>query len=101
MRLLDGEPGADVQPEIATLLRRVQALVDGDHVLPADGDALLSQIEAARRHACSGDTAAARARLERFLEIMQALLDAGASDGDDGVVTLDTARKILSGLRCA
>jgi len=101
MRSLDRERGADVETAIGKLQRSVQALIDGDLVLATDGSSLLAQLETAGQHLTAGDTPAAQAGMQGFVDLVQALLQARAFEWEEGGPQIDAARTILGWLRRA
>jgi hypothetical protein len=101
MRSVEGERGGKIETAIGKLERSVQALIDGDLVLPVDGSSLLAQLETARRHLTAGDTPAAQSGMQSFVDRMQALLQASAFGWEEGSPQIDAARTILGWLRPA
>jgi hypothetical protein len=69
---------------IAHLQQSVQALMDGDRVLPADGSSLQMLLERALQGLTAEDAPAARAGIEAFIDRAQALIAAGVLEAADG-----------------
>jgi hypothetical protein len=69
---------------IAHLQQSVQALMDGDRVLPADGSSLQTLLERALQGLTAEDAPAARAGIEAFIDRAQALIAAGVLEAADG-----------------
>jgi hypothetical protein len=74
---------------IAHLQRSVQAWIDSDRVLPADGSALLAALDRVQEELADGDSeerapgAAAQARIAAFVDQVQALIAAGLLEIDN------------------
>jgi hypothetical protein len=99
MRSVEGERGGEIETAIGKLERSVQALIDGDLVLPSDGGSLLAQLESARRHLTAGDTPAAERGMHGFVDRIEALVQASAFEGERGSLPIEEARTLLSWLR--
>jgi hypothetical protein len=85
---------------IARLQRSVQALMDGDRVLPADGSSLLATLDRALAGPDSV-SAAARAGIEAFIGWAQALIEAGVLAAEDGRPRIEAAAAMGALLRSA
>jgi hypothetical protein len=86
---------------IAHLQQSVQALMDGDRVLPADGSSLLAALDRALAGPGGESVSAARAGIEAFIGRVQALIDAGVLEAADGRPRLEAAAALGTLLRSA
>jgi hypothetical protein len=73
---------ASAGDRITRLQHHVQALIDGDRVLPADGSSLLAALGHAQEGLLSEDRPAERAALEAFVSRVQALMATSIVAGD-------------------
>lgn len=78
------------------LRQRVQALIDGDMVLPADGRSLLEIVDVARAALTAGEAPAARAGAEEFMERVQALMTAGLIEPSEARLQTEAAAAIVA-----
>jgi hypothetical protein len=86
---------------IAHLQQSVQALMDGDRVLPADGLSLLATVDRALGGPNGASAAAARAGIAAFIGGVQALIKAGALAAADGRPRIEAAAALGALLRSA
>src|SRR5260370_2095280 len=88
--------GGSGAAEIGRLREQIVLLGDADGVRPEDEGLLLSALDAALGELLAGDMPAARAGIERFIEEVRRLIEAGVLAGQDGNAALENARRILS-----
>ena len=81
----------DARTLIAYLQQSVEARMDGDQLLPADGSSLLELLERAMEGLSVRNAGAARAEIEAFIRRVQALIDAGVLDVTDGRPLIEAA----------
>jgi hypothetical protein len=84
------------EAEIRLLRRPLLALIDADLVLPGDGQWLLATLEAALQRLIAGDPRGAGAAVERLVERLQVLMEAGVLQAGDGGPWLDRAAAVLA-----
>jgi hypothetical protein len=90
---------ASAGDRITRLQHHVQALMDGDRVLPADGSSLLAALGQAQERLLSQDRRAARSALAAFVSRVQALIDAGVLTTGDGQPPIEAATRVAASLR--
>jgi hypothetical protein len=99
MKHPDSAAAEGARAAIASLQQSVQAWMDADRVLPADGSSLLAALERALEGLTVQNPAAARAGIAAFIGRVEALIEAGALEAADGRRPLQTARALLAA-RC-
>jgi hypothetical protein len=82
---------------LAPLQQSVQALMDADRVLPADGSSLPAMLDRALEGLTRENASAAWAGIEAFIAQVQALIQAGVLEAADGRQPLEMARAIKEG----
>jgi hypothetical protein len=94
-----GSPAAaGPQAVIAHLQESVQAWIDSDRVLPADGASLLKMLDQTLAALAAEDAPAARAEITAFTRRMAALNAAGVLSLGDGQPGPDAIAALLAGL---
>jgi hypothetical protein len=73
----ESDAAAATRADLAHLRQHVQAWIDSDRVLPADGSALLATLDRAREKLAGEDGPAAQAGFTAFIRQVQALIAAG------------------------
>src|SRR5216684_362896 len=91
----------DARAAMAHLQQSVQALIDGDRVLPGDGASLLATLDRALEGPTAADAPAARAGIEAFIGRVQALIEAGVLEAADGRPRIEAAAALGALLRSA
>jgi hypothetical protein len=92
-------PAAGARVRIAHLQRGVQAWIDEDRILPADGSAPLAALERALEGLRGENPSAARAGVVAFIRRVEALIHDGAIEAVDARLPIETARALLAALR--
>lgn len=81
---------------IAHLQQSIHGLMDADRVLPADGSSLLVALEQALEGVTGENPSSARAGIVAFIRRVEALIDAGAIEAEEGRRPLGTADALLA-----
>jgi hypothetical protein len=81
---------------MAPLQQSVQALIDGDRVLPADGSSLLALLERALEGLGAENARAARPGIEAFIGRVEALIEAGMLEAADGHPQIEAAAALAA-----
>jgi hypothetical protein len=92
---------ADACAVIAHLKRGVQAWIDGDRVLSADGSSLLAALDRALEGLAGEGPRGTQAGIETFTRRVQSLIDAGVLGAGDGQPQLEAAASLVSSLPSA
>ena len=74
----------------------IQRMLDAEAICDMEGDALLTEAEAARRCLEAGDAEAARRHIREVARFMEALVQSGLLDAADGSAVIASAQGILS-----
>jgi hypothetical protein len=80
------------------LWQGVQALIDGDLIVLAEGRSLLAILEAALAALTAGDAPAARARAAEFVARAQALIASGLAEPRETRPLIEAAAAIVAAL---
>ena len=97
----DRHMAASAQAEVAHLQQAVQAWIDSDRVLPADGSALLAMLARVQEELANGNAPAARPGITTFVGQVQALIDTGLLATGDGQPLIEVAARVAASLRIA
>src|SRR5260221_84551 len=89
------------QAVLQHLQQIIQAWMDGDHILAADGTSLLATLDRAFEGLAGENPAAAQAGIANFVDRVQALIAAGALAAGDGQPQIEAATVLAAGLRSA
>jgi hypothetical protein len=92
----DSAAAEQARAAVAQLQQSVQAWMDADRVLPADGLSLLTMLDRALAGRTGASAAAARAVLETVIGRAEGLIEAGTLEAADGRRALATARALLA-----
>jgi hypothetical protein len=92
---------ADAPAVLAPLRRRVQAWIDSDRILPADGAALLAALDRLQAALASEDAPAVQAGVERFVGQVQMLIEVRGLAAEEGRQPLEMAMTMLAWLPAA
>lgn len=84
---------------IAHLQQSVQALIDGDRLLPGDGSSLLATLDRALERLVTMDALAAWTGIEAFSSQVTELIEAGVLDAADGRPRIEEAAPLIALLR--
>ena len=101
MKQPDRAAADDARTAMAHLQQSVQALIDGDRVLPGDGSALLATLDRALAGPDGESAAAVRAGIEAFIGWVQSLIEAGVLAAADGRPRIEAAAAMGALLRSA
>jgi hypothetical protein len=92
----DRHTAASAQAEVAHLQQTVQAWIDSDRVLPADGSALLAMLARVQEGLASENARAAQAGITAFVRQVQSLIDAGSLAAADGQPPIEAAAALAA-----
>jgi hypothetical protein len=84
---------------VAQFQQNVQAWMDADRVLPADGLSLLALLDRALAGGAGAGAVAAEAAIEAVIGRVEALIEAGALEAAISLMALETARAFLAAPR--
>jgi hypothetical protein len=101
MKHPDRHGATDACAVIAHLKRCVQAWIDGDRVLSADGSFLLAALDRALEGLAGEDPGGMQAGIETFTHRVQVLIDAGVLGEGDGQPQFEAAALLVASLLSA